>query len=128
MPSYSHKPLLEKLGYTSGSTIFTHDCPKWLLEELAQARIISVSTLPAAYAHWFVTDRDTLQRLLNSYSLADIEKFLWLSWPKKASKIPTNITEQTLRDMVLPLDWVDIKVAAVDDVWSGLKFTRRKQK
>ncbi len=52
---------------------------------------------------------------------------LWVSWPKKASKVPTTITENTLRDAALPLGWVDIKVCAVNPVWSGLKLVVRKE-
>jgi len=50
------------------------------------------------------------------------EKSLWLSWPKQASGVKTDVTEQTFRDVILPLGWVDVKVAAIDDTWSGLKF------
>ena len=53
---------------------------------------------------------------------------IWISWPKKASKVPTDITEDTIREIVLPLDLVDVKVCAVDDVWSGLKVVIRKEK
>jgi hypothetical protein len=50
---------------------------------------------------------------------------MWVSWPKKASKVPTDITEDVIRDVALPLGIVDVKVCAVDDIWSGLKLVRR---
>ena len=52
---------------------------------------------------------------------------IWISWPKKASKVPTDITEDVIRDVVLPIGLVDVKVAAVDEVWSGLKLVIRKE-
>ena len=52
---------------------------------------------------------------------------IWVSWPKKASKVPTDITEDTIRELALPLGFVDVKVCAVDDVWSGLKLVVRKE-
>lgn len=59
--------------------------------------------------------------------LEHIEKSLWVSWPKKASKVVADINEQDIRDSILPSDWVDTKVAAIDETWSGLKFLRRKK-
>lgn len=52
---------------------------------------------------------------------------IWVSWPKKASKVPSDITEDTIREVALPLGLVDVKVCAVDDVWSGLKLVIRKE-
>ena len=52
---------------------------------------------------------------------------IWISWPKKASKVPTDITEDVIREIVLPIGLVDVKVAAVSDVWSGLKLVIRKE-
>lgn len=52
---------------------------------------------------------------------------VWVSWPKKSSKVPTSITEDTIRELALPLGLVDIKVCAVDDTWSGLKLVLRKE-
>jgi hypothetical protein len=52
---------------------------------------------------------------------------LWVAWPKRASKVATDMTEQTVRDVALPMGWVDIKVCAIDDTWSGLKLVLRKE-
>ena len=82
--------------------------------------------LPATHAHLFFASRRELQDFLNEYDINQVEKTVWFSWPKKASGVKTDLTEQSFRDAILPLGWVDTKVAAVDDTWSGLKFLRRK--
>lgn len=79
-------------------------------------------------AHIFVTARADLARHLAALRpvLAPAGQ-LWVSWPKKAAKLPTDITEDTIRDEALPLGYVDVKVCAVDAVWSGLKLVIRKE-
>ena len=52
---------------------------------------------------------------------------IWVSWPKKSSKVPTDLTEDVIREIALPMGLVDIKVCAVDEVWSGLKLVIRKE-
>lgn len=77
--------------------------------------------------HWFVTDRNLLEDdALKLFSSINVDGSVWISWPKKASKIPTSITEDVLRAVLLPTGLVDVKVCAVDDIWSGLKFVIRK--
>ena len=77
--------------------------------------------------HLFVTQRDDLaDRLTGLLPLLDRDGFIWVSWPKKASKVATDITEDVIRDVALPLLLVDVKVCAVDEVWSGLKLVIRK--
>jgi hypothetical protein len=83
--------------------------------------------LPATHAHLFFDSKVGLRRFLKDTHLNDIEKSLWLSWPKKASGVKTEVTQQTLREAILPLGWVDTKVAAIDATWSGLKFLRRRK-
>jgi len=123
---YSGKPLLEKLGYQTGDKVYLHNPPQWFVRELTAHGILSNSTLPTTWAHLFVKNKQDLRQLIDHLALDKVQKAIWLSWPKQASKIPTDVSEQTLRDVLLPLGWVDIKVAAVDETWSGLKFTRRK--
>lgn len=79
-------------------------------------------------AHIFTTERAELDRLLTElrHSIA-VDGFVWVSWPKKASKVPTDITEDIVRELCLPMGWVDVKVCAVDAVWSGLKLMIRKE-
>jgi hypothetical protein len=78
-------------------------------------------------AHVFATKRESLKRELTALR-RDLQQggFVWVSWPKKSSKVPTDITEDTIREIALPLGFVDIKVCAVSDVWSGLKLVIRK--
>lgn len=79
-------------------------------------------------AHIFVTERAELERhlvvLLHAIAPAG---FVWVSWPKRASKVPTDITEDTIRTVCLPMGYVDVKVCAVDATWSGLKLMIRKE-
>ena len=123
---YSRTTLLKKLGYQAGENVWLVKAPDWFIKELQTEKITIVKKLPATWAHGFFTSQEELAEFCERCNLSQIEKALWVSWPKKASKVPTNLTEQTFRDMILPLGWVDIKVAVIDDTWSGLKFTCRK--
>lgn len=79
-------------------------------------------------AHVFVSDRgDLADRLMGLLPLLDRDGFIWVSWPKKAAKVATDITEDAIREVALPLLLVDVKVCAVDEVWSGLKLVIRKE-
>jgi len=77
--------------------------------------------------HVFSAKKAELAQALKSYraKLAP-ESAVWVSWPKKSAKVPTDITEDTVRELALPLGFVDIKVCAVDETWSGLKLVIRK--
>jgi hypothetical protein len=79
-------------------------------------------------AHIFVTRYADMEAKLGKLrSLIDPAGFVWVSWPKRASKVDTDITEDRIRDAILPAtDWVDVKVCAVDSIWSGLKLVIRK--
>jgi hypothetical protein len=125
--SYSDAPLAKKLGFAPGTSVFVETTPDWY-SDFADSNGLELSPdLPATHAHIFCGTRAELVSFLKENDLEDIEKSLWLSWPKKSSGVATDITEQTLRDLVLPLGWVDVKVVAIDDTWSGLKFLRRKK-
>jgi hypothetical protein len=77
--------------------------------------------------HLFVDSRAVLAAEAKRLrGLLDPDATLWISWPKKASKLPTDIAEDVIRELVLPLGWVDVKVCAMDEVWSGLKLVVRK--
>jgi hypothetical protein len=78
--------------------------------------------------HLFATERARLGKALQA-ALGELQPAaaIWVSWPKKSSKVPTDVTEDTIRELALPLGLVDIKVCAVDDVWSGLKLVLRKE-
>ncbi len=122
---YSGKPLIEKLGYMSGEKVYLSGAPEDFSEYLLGEGIIG-SALPAVWAHGFFRNKAYLLIFLDSVNFKQIEKGFWVSWPKRSSGIETDLTEQTFRDMILPLGWVDTKVAAIDEIWSGLKFLRRK--
>jgi hypothetical protein len=122
----SDRPLIEKLGFMAGDTVFVEDTPDWY-SEFADANGVELTPgLPSTHAHIFCSSKAELEAFLKENDLGDIKKSLWVSWPKKASGITTDLNEQSFRDLILPLGWVDTKVAAVDDTWSGLKFLRRK--
>lgn len=123
---YSDKPLTTKLGYLAGDGVFTLLAPGWFIDELLEQDIKPVITNKATWGHAFLNSRKELHSFLEDYDLEQFEKGLWVSWPKKASGVETDLTEQTFRDVILPLGWVDTKVCAIDDTWSGLKFLRRK--
>jgi hypothetical protein len=134
MAGYSPNPLLKKLGFKDGSSALLLNIPADLEEIAAFPGFASVDAAlrpgPRRYeaAHWFETSRARLEdgiRIMAAGLKAD--GMLWMSWPKKASKMPTDITEDVLREVLLPLGLVDVKVCAVDEVWSGLKFMWRKE-
>jgi hypothetical protein len=123
---YSGKPLIDKFGYRPIDTVYIYNAPEDFQEYLRDRHVVGSHGLPALWAHGFFKARADLDTFLDSIDLDDIEKGLWVSWPKKSSGVKTDLTEQTFRDAILPLGWVDVKVAAIDETWSGLKFLRRK--
>ena len=127
MAGYSRSSLMQKLGYQAGQSIVLLNAPDWFVQELENHTLVISASLPTNWCHVFFTLQSELANFLDQTNLNSVEKGLWVSWPKKASKVDTDITEQTFRDYILPLGWVDTKVCAVDDTWSGLKFLRRKK-
>jgi hypothetical protein len=106
------------------------DCYRELLGELPPgASLHSRLSRTSPFIHRFVSRRAELQADFGrlSHSLAD-DGTLWISWPKRSSGVATDLNENLIRDMGLPLGLVDVKVCAVDEVWSGLKFVRRVEK
>ena len=134
MAGYSPNPLIKKLGYKDGSVALLLSVPDGLEEITAFPGFASVETAlvpgPRRYdaAHWFETSRARLEDGIHMMAGGLMpDAMLWISWPKKASKKPTDITEDVLREVILPLGLVDVKVCAVDEVWSGLKFMWRRE-
>lgn len=129
---YSGTPLAKKLGITAGCHVRLQNAPAELRDWLApvpegvtfQTRVTKDTDL----VHLFTTDAKELANVA-----AQLRKTLrpdamfWVSWPKKTAKVPTDITEDVIRAIVLPMGWVDVKVCAVSDVWSGLKLVVRKE-
>ena len=90
-------------------------------------RFVSRATSSTRFAHLFARDAARLQRTLASLrERLPSDAREWVSWPKKASGVATDISENTVRDLALPLGWVDVKVCAIDGTWSGLKLVVRK--
>ncbi|MEK1860731.1 MAG: DUF3052 domain-containing protein, partial [Rhizobium leguminosarum] len=80
------------------------------------------------YVHLFTTERAALDAIAPAlFRVLRPDGMVWISWPKKSSRVPTDITEDVLREVLLPMGLVDIKVCAVDEIWSGLKFVIRKE-
>jgi len=131
---YSGTPLPKKLGLKPELAAFFVNLPDdltHLVDDLPLARcvgdIAEADGRELDYIHVFETDRARLEdHALRLKSMLKPAGMLWLSWPKKASKVPTSITEDVLRTIYLPTGLVDVKVCAVDEVWSGLKFVLRK--
>ncbi len=132
MPAgYSGTPLAKKLGVKDGQRTWRYRMPDRVAEEIVLGGV-SPMLLPAPQsglemAHIFVLRRKELAvRLPRLRKLLDPAGMTWVSWPKKASKVETDITEDTVRAEAFPLGLVDIKVCAVDETWSGLKLVIRK--
>jgi hypothetical protein len=133
MAGYSGTPLWKKLGYKTGASSFVDSAPGGYALMLQLPGAIEVNWLSApcsgmGFVHVFATSAAGLRRKLKSFrrTMAP-DGVIWDSWPKKSSGVPTDITEDVVRELALPTGLVDIKVCAVDDVWSGLKLMIRKE-
>lgn len=131
MPGYSGTPLVKKLGLKPPMECLVTNAPEsyteWLGELPAGVTLVATAKPPIRAAHLFATDRTALESMLATLrSQLEQAGFIWVSWPKKSARVPTDITEDIIRDIALPMGYVDIKVCAVSEVWSGLKLVIRK--
>ena len=130
-PGYSGTPLARKLGIVAGSRVVVVHAPQgyrdWLAPLPEGVRFDARVSAAVDVVHVFVDRRAALQEQLEGLRgrIAPAAA-VWVSWPKKAAKVPTDITEDTIRELAIPLGFVDVKVCAVSDVWSGLKLVIRK--
>ena len=129
---YSGTPLAQKLSLKDGMRVWWEGMPQSVRDEIGreglQLQLLDSAKPPIEAAHIFVTERATLgAKLKQLFPLLASSGFIWVSWPKKASKVPTDITEDVIRDVCLPMGLVDVKVCAVDAIWSGLKLMRRRK-
>ena len=131
MAGYSETPLAKKLGIKPGHAVHAIGAPRGyraLLEPLPDDVTFMSRLSPAAdVVHVFVTQESALASLIPRIrKQMKPDTAVWVSWPKKASKVETDVTEHVVRAIALPTGLVDVKVCAVDDVWSGLKLVVRK--
>ena len=131
MAGYSGTPLCKKLGIKPGARVKVRNAPEHygdLLAPLPEDVVVS-GRLRAAVdlLHIFIRTRRALRSELER-GLREIQQdgAIWVSWPKKASGVQTDVTEDVVREVALPMMLVDVKVCAVDEVWSGLKLVIRK--
>lgn len=132
MAGYSGTPLVRKLGIKADHTILLIDAPsrydEWVAPLPAGVHRTSDPGREVDLYHVFATDRDELQTILDKLRVAmRPDAVVWVSWPKKASGVPSSITEDVIREVALPMGFVDVKVCAVDATWSGLKLVVRKE-
>ena len=133
MAGYSGTPLWKKLGYKTGMSAYIDGGPENYCSLLALPADVQVKWLThpksdMEFVHLFATSTSELKAKLKSYRTKIVsDGVIWVSWPKKSSGVKTDITEDTIRDLALPMGLVDIKVCAVDEVWSGLKLVIRKE-
>jgi len=127
---YSGTPLAKKLGFKAGQRTWFDAVPGSVRAEIGEtgADILDSPEPPVEAAHLFVTHCAMLDCKLRMM-LPPIARdgMIWISWPKKAAKVETDITEDVIRAVALPLGLVDVKVCAVDETWSGLKLVIRKE-
>src|SRR5438270_12052942 len=130
MPGYSGTPLPKKLGIKAGFRVCLVDAPPEvrgdLSAELAECEIMSDGKAALDFAMVFTKTKTTLTKEFKRISrLLEPAGMLWISWPKKSSGVATDLDENVIREIGLAAGLVDVKVCAVTEVWSGLKFVRR---
>jgi hypothetical protein len=132
MAGYSKTPLAQKLGIKPGMKVASLGAPASYRKLLAplpeKVSFTEKASAGSGFVHLFVSERRILEKELKRLrALLDDAGVLWISWPKKSSGVTTDITEDVIRDVCLPLGLVDIKVCAVDETWSGLKLMVRRE-
>jgi hypothetical protein len=129
MAGYSGTPLVKKLGIKAGSNIVLVNAPSNYAAELdlpADVIANSRSGKPLDFAQLFVKNENELRRKFSAYAKRlNASGMLWVSWPKKSSGVSTDLSENVVRDIGLAAGLVDVKICAVNEVWSGLKFVFR---
>lgn len=124
---YSGTPLAKKLGYKEGFKIRLVHPPDYYFDLFVDfpenISILKDKKAKKNLIHYFTKEvKDLYADILNLRNELEQSGMLWISWPKKASKIPTDITEDLIRELAVKNGLVDVKVCAVDQIWSGLKL------
>src|SRR4029453_14404827 len=130
-PGYSGKPLWQKLGLKPGQRVWLRNAPAqywdWCDFDRAGVEVAGAAARNFDFGHVFVTTRAQLAAEISSAARKlDAGGLLWISWPKKSSGGTSNLDEETLGELVRPLGLLDVKVCAVTEIWSGLKFCWRR--
>ena len=132
MAGYSGTPLAQKLGITPETAVVLISAPanyRKLLGRVARSVEFSDKLKNAShFVHIFTKSRGELEKRLSILreKVSDTG-IVWVSWPKRSSGVPTNVTEDVVRAVALPLGFVDVKVCAIDETWSGLKLMVRRR-
>jgi hypothetical protein len=127
---YSATPLAKKLGITTGTSVATYDPPANLadlLDPLPDGVEIGATDAPDVVLCFATTAVELSAHFEHAVRRIRPDGAIWACWPKRAAKVPTDITEDTCRELFLPTGLVDVKVCAIDETWSGLKFVIRKE-
>ncbi|MBI2567476.1 MAG: DUF3052 domain-containing protein [Candidatus Schekmanbacteria bacterium] len=130
MAGYSGTPLPKKLGIAAGSRTAVLNAPAdvaAILGPLPDGAVLEPAIGPGCdLALWFTSERTALEAEIARHAAAVPGRGLWILWPKKSSGVGSNLTEAIVRSCGLAAGLVDYKVCSVNEVWSGLRFTRRK--
>jgi hypothetical protein len=132
MAGYSGTPLAKKLGIREGMRLLVENAPRDYRRLVAplpdDVAIVTRADRETDLVHFFTKERKQLEAALRGWrgKLRD-DAVIWLSWPKKSAGVATDVTEDAIREVALPLGLVDVKVCAVDEVWSGLKLVLRRE-
>lgn len=130
MAGYSGTPLQKKLGFKEGFSVFVFQPPDpyfdWINPLPSDVKVKTKLAGQLDFIHLFVKDQKTFSKeFIRSKGRLKKDGMMWISWPKKASKVPTDLDENIIREFGLKNGLVDVKVCAIDEVWSGLKFMFR---
>jgi len=126
MDTQEEHALAKKLGFEPGDSIFVETTPGWYTQFADDTELELEPGLPATHAHLFCRAKTDLTSFLHENDLPQIERSLWVSWIKQSSKHHGGLTDTDIRAALLPLGWVDVKAASIDEDWSGLQFVRGK--
>src|ERR1017187_231949 len=127
MAGYSGTPLLKKLGIKGGDRVLVKNAPSAMPEELAAVPVVRAAK-DLDVALLFATTMKQFNEGFAALSTAvKPDGMIWAAWPKKASGMQTDLTENAIRDLALKTPFVDVKVCAIDETWSGLKLVVRKE-
>lgn len=130
MAGYSGTPLQKKLGIKPGHRLYVVNAPaeyfNWISPLPEDVKVLRKVATELDMIHWFIQDQSAFKKQFDAMKKALAKNgMLWVSWPKKASKVPTDLDENIIREYSLDHGLVDVKVCAVSDVWSGLKLVYR---